>query len=104
MVYINIIRINQKIGGIKLDQVIIDVREPFEYKMGHVKGAKNIPLSKLDGSSELDSIKTDTPIIVYCASGNRSGMAMSLLKSKGYSNVVNGINKATVQAKYLSAS
>ncbi|MCX6728961.1 MAG: rhodanese-like domain-containing protein [Candidatus Saccharibacteria bacterium] len=84
-----------------MERIIIDVREPFEYEMGHVKGAINIPLSKLmSGSKKLNGNSNDTEIILYCNSGSRSGMATNILKSMGYTNVINGINKNQVIAKY----
>ncbi len=84
-----------------MDRIIIDVREPFEYKMGHVRGAINVPLSKLmNGSKALDGTNGDSEIILYCNSGSRSGVATNILKSMGYANTINGINKSNVIAKY----
>lgn len=85
-----------------MNNVVIDVREPFEYEINHVSGAINIPLNKIETSKEIEAFPKDTPIIVYCASGNRSIIAMSLLLTKGYTNVINGINKDTVMSKFLS--
>ncbi|MCT4624130.1 MAG: rhodanese-like domain-containing protein [Schleiferiaceae bacterium] len=61
---------------------IIDVRTPAEFKSGHVKGSKNIPLNTLN--SGLGKIKKDKPVVLCCASGMRSGNATRILKSKGY--------------------
>lgn len=77
--------------------IIIDVREPNEYKREHVDGAINIPLSGLTSRvNEFNQIDKSTQIIVYCASGARSSSAVSFLKQLGFSNVVNGINVKTV--------
>lgn len=65
--------------------VLIDVREPGEYEEGHIEGAINIPIRELAQSLEL--IPTDRPVIVYCASGWRAGMAYSTLRLMGYDNV-----------------
>lgn len=79
--------------------LIIDVREKFEYKMGHVKGAINIPLGQISaGSPKLEDTPKDTPIVVYCRSGGRSGMAAQALMNQGFSNVQNGINQRTVES------
>ncbi|MFT5969884.1 MAG: phage shock protein E [Flavobacteriales bacterium] len=68
--------------------VIIDVRSPGEFQGGHVAGSKNIPLP--DIQNKLEEIKKiDKPIVLCCASGNRSGQAMSYLKSEGI-NCENG--------------
>ncbi|HSZ24510.1 MAG TPA: rhodanese-like domain-containing protein [Cytophagaceae bacterium] len=61
---------------------IIDVRSVEEYKSGHVKNSKNIPLQVIkDHLNEMTSYSK--PIILCCASGNRSGQATTFLKSKG---------------------
>ncbi len=84
-----------------MNRIIIDVREPLEYKTGHVKGAINIPPSKLmEGAKKLDGVPKDTELVLYCLSGSRSNASMQILKDMGYTNLVNGINKSHVKAKY----
>lgn len=84
-----------------MDRVFIDVREPFEFHTGHVKGALNIPPTKLmKGAKELQDLPKDTEIIVYCRTGSRSNVAMHILRELGYTNIVNGINKEHVRAQY----
>lgn len=85
-----------------MDRIIVDVREPLEYKFGHIKGALNIPPSEMmAGAKKLDGIPKDTEIVLYCVSGSRSNVSMHLLRQLGFTNLVNGINKAQVKAKYL---
>ena len=85
-----------------MGKLIIDVREPQEYASGHVAGAINLPPSKLMSNlAELSSIAKDTEIILYCRSGSRSNVAMQILKTKGYTNLINGINQDQVKARYL---
>lgn len=63
-------------------KTIIDVRTPAEFQGGHVAGSINIPLQEVQ--SKLEVIKSmDQPIILCCASGNRSGQATNFLKSCG---------------------
>ena len=63
-------------------QTIIDVRTPGEFMGGHVAGSINIPLQEIQ--QRIDEIKTlPQPIILCCASGNRSGQATSFLKNIG---------------------
>lgn len=58
---------------------IIDVRSPGEFNSGHVVGSKNIPLTEVP--DRLDEIKDlDGPLILCCASGNRSGHVEDYLK------------------------
>ena len=67
--------------------IIVDVRSPGEFASGHAPNSINIPLPQLkDRLSQLDSSKT---IVLCCASGTRSGMAVATLKQNGFSKVVN---------------
>ena len=85
-----------------MGRMIIDVREPIEFKMGHVKGAINIPPSKLmAGVEKLRDVPKDTELILYCRTGSRSAVSMNILQDKGYTNIVNGVNKDIVKSKYL---
>jgi len=69
--------------------IIVDVRTAGEYQSGHIKGALNIPLDKLENN--LGKLKDKKkPIITCCASGMRSGRAKGILQSKGYEVVENG--------------
>ena len=63
----------------------IDVREPWEYKQGHIPDAINIPLGEL--SSRTDELKE--PVVFVCASGNRSGRAARYLSEHGFTDVAN---------------
>ena len=68
---------------------MVDVRETGEFASGHYEGAINIPLGII--TAKLDEFRAMSgPVVVYCRSGNRSGMAMSLLKQAGLSEVYNG--------------
>lgn len=85
-----------------MDRIIIDVREPQEYKLGHVKGAINIPPAQMmAGAEKLKDVPKDTEIVLYCVSGSRSNVSMRYLRDLGFMNLVNGINKQQVNAKYL---
>ena len=72
-----------------MNKIIIDVRTPEEYSMGHVKNAINIPLQELnEHMKKLEEIKGE--IILCCASGVRSAKAYRLLQQNGFSNISNG--------------
>ncbi|MFE7392130.1 rhodanese-like domain-containing protein [Streptomyces sp. NPDC057582] len=60
---------------------VIDVREPDEYRAGHVPGARPAPLSTL--GAVVDDLPSDRPVHVMCASGNRSGRAAEHLQAIG---------------------
>ena len=68
--------------------IILDVRTPGEYQSGHIKNSINIPLDTL--SSKLDKLDKNKPVITCCASGMRSGSAKGILRSNGFTEVVNG--------------
>lgn len=72
------------------DALVLDVREPGEYSGGHILGAKNVPLSRIDsGGAELAGKRKDRPVIVCCESGHRSARAAAVLKGQGYTKVLN---------------
>lgn len=75
------------------DVYIIDVREDYEYKGGHIKNAYNVSINKMQDIDEL-VMSLNSKIIVYCQSGNRSRMAANRLIEMGYTNVydMGGIN------------
>ncbi|MCY9667548.1 rhodanese-like domain-containing protein [Paenibacillus alginolyticus] len=64
------------------DSLLIDVREPHEYKGGFIPGAKNIPLSQL--SQRMNEIPKDRDVFLYCRSGMRSKSAAKKLGRGGY--------------------
>jgi phage shock protein E len=67
---------------------IVDVRTPAEFKDGAYPGAINIPLALLPlKMKELEP--RSTPIVLYCASGARSGQGMRFLKQNGFTDVLN---------------
>jgi rhodanese-related sulfurtransferase len=68
--------------------VLVDVRETKEYDEGHFPGAINIPIRTL--ADNLNKIPADKPVVVYCASGHRAGMATTALQLLGYKNVKAG--------------
>ncbi len=61
---------------------IVDVRTPEEYRGGQVADSVNIPLQEI--SQRLDELRSlKQPLLLCCASGNRSGMAAQYLTSEG---------------------
>lgn len=69
--------------------IIIDVRNPDDYSLGHIKGSVSIPINYIesDVSSAMRGINSDSTIIVYCRMGTNSRRAVSILKNAGYNNV-----------------
>ncbi len=71
------------------EATIIDVRESYEFEEGCVEGSINIPLGQVpDKIDEFKAMKK--PIVLCCASGNRSGQATQFLASNGVEDIFNG--------------
>jgi rhodanese-related sulfurtransferase len=75
---------------IKTDQpLILDVRTTQEYAAGHLPGAVHIPLHQLEKRySEVAQFR-DRPVLIYCATGNRSTVAAKILIDKGFERISN---------------
>ena len=76
--------------------VVLDVREADEYEQGALPGAVHIPRGFLEAQVESRIPDRDTPVLVYCAGGNRSAFAAETLGQLGYTNVLSmagGFNK-----------
>lgn len=72
---------------LKNGAILVDVRTKGEFASGHNPQSINIPIDSLiSESAKLDKSKT---ILLCCASGTRSGMAVGILKKNGFSTVLN---------------
>ncbi len=70
-------------------RTIVDVRTREEFQEGHFPNAINIPLDQV--TQRINEFKDmQKPIITYCRSGNRSGVAVSILKQNGITDAING--------------
>jgi len=67
--------------------VTLDVREPHEYEMCHIRGAKLIPLAELRG--RMNELDKSAEIVAYCHVGVRSGRAVEMLSAAGFKKVKN---------------
>lgn len=91
----NVEKVKEAIGA---GVVLVDVRTPEEYAKGHLPDAINVSLRELaDG---LDMIPTDNAVIVYCGSGHRAALAVTVLQMLGFDNTktFTGSYKAWVAA------
>lgn len=73
----------QRLKGNKPPQ-LVDVRTPDENRQVRIPGSRLIPLQEL--GNRMGEMDKNKPLIVYCRSGSRSSMALSLLKDNGFSN------------------
>lgn len=71
----------------KIDSLpILDVRKPGEYEAEHLENAEHVALDFM--LTDLGDLKPNNPYYVHCAGGYRSVIAISLLKQKGFKNLI----------------
>ncbi|MBL4913179.1 rhodanese-like domain-containing protein [Shewanella schlegeliana] len=75
---------------IEAGALVVDVRTPGEFAQGHLPNAINIPYEQINTKFANKQIAKDRSVVVYCRSGNRSGIAKQMLVSEGYTHVYNG--------------
>lgn len=73
----------------KSNREIIDVRRPGEYETGHVKGSDLLCLTNFSNPKNLEQLSPEKPYYLHCAGGYRSVIATSILKAKGFTNILN---------------
>lgn len=69
-----------------MDEIIIDVRDPEKYEAEHFPGAISHSHAKITGK-ELPKLPKDTPIVLYCGSGNKAARMKKELEADGFTNV-----------------
>jgi phage shock protein E len=66
--------------------LLLDVRTPTEFASGHMTGAVNLPLDRIQSLPQIETA-LDREIVLYCRSGARSARAAQVLRSQGYTRV-----------------
>jgi rhodanese-related sulfurtransferase len=82
---VSVAELNEKLKNGKRP-LVVDVRQPEEFRTGHIIGAKLIPLGEL--GRRLNELPKDKEIVCVCASGSRSRSATKMLLGAGY-NAIN---------------
>lgn len=67
--------------------VLLDVRTPEEFSVGHIQSAINIDFQNQSFLSDIKNLDNSKTYFVYCRSGNRSGKAISIMKENGFKNI-----------------
>lgn len=78
--------------------VIIDVREPSEWQIGHLEGARHIPMARVQ--AEVESLDGSAGTVVYCHHGMRSATVAVWLRRSGFQrvhNLIGGIDRWSVE-------
>jgi phage shock protein E len=65
---------------------VVDVRTPQEFQAGHVPGATNVPYDQI-GARAGELGPPSAPLLLYCHSGRRSGIAVQTLKAQGFTRL-----------------
>jgi len=80
--------------------IFADVRTSREYQSGHIEGARNLNVLNGTFRSFIDTLDRNTPMIVYCQKGRRSGRAANALKKLGFTRIYDlegGLDKWTAE-------
>lgn len=77
---------------------VIDVRTAEEFAAGHLPDATNIPYEQIVPALQQLGIAKDQPLVLYCRSGHRAGIAKAALEKVGYSDVYNAGGLQQLQA------
>jgi rhodanese-related sulfurtransferase len=70
------------------ERIVLDVRTPEEYSEGHIPNSKNINFNDPSFITTLETLDKNKAYSIYCRSGNRSGQARELMRSLGFTNVL----------------
>jgi len=68
------------------DYVLVDVRQPEEYRQAHIPGAKLMPLPQL--VQTMEQLPSDKELVFYCHSGGRSMAAAAMLDDEGHAQTI----------------
>ena len=79
----------QKLIKSKSTAIILDVRTANEVAQGFIKDAEHIDFYDENFETELNKLDKKNPVLIYCRSGRRSGIAMSAMRNLGFSEVYN---------------
>jgi len=76
-----------ELADVGADATLIDVRKDSEYNSAHIVGAHNFPLDYINNN--MGHIDKNKPVYVHCAGGYRSMVFVSILKARGFDNLIN---------------
>jgi len=92
----------QVLGKLDTDQapLVVDVRVPAEFGVGHIPGAINVPVAELE--ARLDELKHDNGVLLYCINGSRTRQAEAILYGADIPRVyhLEGAFCGWIQGKY----
>jgi rhodanese-related sulfurtransferase len=71
-------------GFVSGGALVVDVRSPDEFAAGHVPGAINVPHERIVADPAVLDAHRDRPLVLYCRSGRRTGLALERLEQAGF--------------------
>lgn len=87
--FAGVVQANEQAKAWLEEGVLIDTRTLKEFNSGHIEGAELIPYDEIAGKISSVAEDKSTPILLYCRSGRRAGVAEQALVKLGYTNVRN---------------
>lgn len=84
-----------EMGSAGVDYELVDVREPVEWDIVHLDGAKLVPKSAFESGEGLGRVSADKKLVLYCKTGIRSAEVLATVQGAGYRDAVHlqgGIN------------
>ena len=94
--FAGVVQANEQAKAWLEEGVLIDTRTLQEFNMGHIDGAELIPYNEITEKITTVAADKSTPILLYCRTGRRAGVAEQALEKLGYTHVRNlgGIDQA----------
>lgn len=80
-------QLRDHLAGSDADPLLLDVREPWEFRICHIAGSQLIPMGQLPGA--LQALDPQRETVVICHHGIRSRQVAMYLDYQGFSNVIN---------------
>ena len=83
----------EQVEAMRGDAQLVDVREDYEWEKGRIEGARHIALGEVAAAAQ--SIDRERPVVFYCRTGARSGMATQAFRKAGYDayNMAGGLER-----------
>lgn len=74
-------------AAVDQSSTLLDVREPDEWRAGHIAGARHLPMAEIP--ARVADLPRDEPVVVLCRRGGRSAQVIAYLQGQGFSNLTN---------------
>ncbi len=93
-----------EMGSAGVDYELVDVREPVEWEIVHLDGAKLVPKGAFESGEGLARVSADKKLVLYCKTGIRSAEVLATVKGAGYRDAVHLQGGITAYARQVDPS